>query len=195
MSEEATVETAITQPQTPQTPPQAPQGKVWTDEYVQGLREEAKTNRLAKKNLEAKIKTLIGLKDDEDIDDAKITTFQANLTKAQSEAIAKANARLLTAEIKQLEGYDSKLIERLLDKSKVVITEDGEVTGLKEAVEALEAEFPLIKKSTIPGSPANPPGATQTEIEKLEADYESAVKRGDTITAIALKNKIFATRK
>jgi len=197
MADENTVDTVTTPPAQQTTPPAppTPQGKVWTDEYVQGLREEAKTNRLAKKNLETKVKSLIGLKDDEEIDDAKINTYQANLTKAQSEAIAKANARLLTAEIKQLEGYDSKLIERLLDKSKVTITEDGEVTGLKEAVEALEVEFPLIKKSGVPNNPANPPSSTVTEIEQAESDYAKAVKAGDTVTAIMLKNKIFSMKK
>lgn len=195
MADENAVDTVTTPAPTTPIQPAPAQGKTFSEDYVASLREEAKTNRIAKKNLEARVKALIGLKDDEEIDDAKINAYQANLTKAQSEATAKANARLLTAEIKQLEGYDSKLIERLLDKSKVTITEDGEVAGLKEAVEALEVEFPLIKKSGVPNSPANPPASTVTEIEQAESDYAKAVKSGDTVTAIMLKNKIFSMKK
>lgn len=120
------------------------QGKVWTDEYVQGLREEAKNHRLAKKAYEAKLRSLLGLKEDEEISDDRITQYQQSQSKAIEEAILKANDRLIKAEIKSLEGYDTKLVERLLDKSKLTINEDGTVTGLKEAVETLATEFPQI---------------------------------------------------
>ena len=195
MSEElGTIEvvTPVTPVTTPQTPPA--QGKVWTDEYVQGLREEAKTNRLAKKNLEAKLKTLIGLKDDEDIDDAKITSYQAQKKAEVENAITKANERLILAEIKSLEGYDAKLVSRLLDKSKVTIADDGTITGIKEAVEALAIEYPQIK-TVVNGNPANPPVNQTTEIEQLQADYDKAVKAGDTVNAVRLKNILFSMRK
>jgi len=173
------------------TPPTAPQGKVWTDEYVQGLREEAKTNRLAKKSAEAKLKTLLGLKEDEDIDDAKITAYQASLTKAQNDAIAKANARLITADIKSLEGYNAKLVEALIDKSKVTIADDG-TTNVKELVAALEVEFPQIKVGKVVTPPGNPPPSDLSEVQQLEAEYNAAMKKGDMPTAVALKNKLFA---
>ena len=158
--------------------PEKPLGKVWTDEYVTGLREEAKTNRLAKKAAELKLKTLIGLKDDEDVDDTKITAYQAKQQDAITAAMQKANARLISAEIKSLEGYDSKLVERLLDKSKLKIDDDGNVTGLKEAITALEVEFPLIKKSAPAGAAANPPLAGA---KTPQDDYDDAMQE-------ALKN-------
>lgn len=177
-------------------PAPTPSPKTFSEDYVQTLREEAKTNRLAKKAAEAKLKTLIGLKDDEDIDDAKITAYQNNLTKAQNEAIAKANARLITAEIKSQEGYDVKLVERLLDKSKLTIGDDGSVTGLKEALTALEVEFPQIKIAATATPGVNPPNAsTLTEVQQLEADYAEAMKKGDMVTAVMLKNKLFALSK
>lgn len=199
MSEETTnpTETTVTPPATtPATPPAAPTGKTFSEDYVQTLREEAKTNRIAKKAAEAKLKTLLGLKDDEDIDDAKITAFQAKHQVELSTALQKANARLISAEIKSLEGYDAKLVERLLDKSKLNISDDGTVTGLKEAVAELEKEFPQIKL-TAPATPgANPPGAdTLTEAQRLQADYDAAMKSGNLAAAIAIKNKMFLSPK
>jgi hypothetical protein len=180
-------------PITPQSLQQV-EGKVFTEEYVKGLREEAKENRLAKKNLEAKLKTLIGLKDDEDLDDAKITSYQAQKKAEVENAITKANERLILAEIKSLEGYDAKLVDRLLDKSKVTIADDGTITGIKEAVEALAIEYPQIK-TVVNGNPANPPVNQTTEIEQIQADYDKAVKAGDTVNAVRLKNILFSMGK
>jgi len=171
-----------------------PQGKVWTDEYVQGLREEAKTHRVAKKELEKKFKTMLGLKDDEELDDSKISAYQQNQQTQLATALQKANERLLLAEIKNLEGYDYKLVERLLDKSKVAIADDGTVTGLAEAVEALALEFPQIKQAALPtgGAPANPPGkGGLSEADSLKQQYTEALSKGKLADAISLKNRIF----
>lgn len=155
-------------------------GKTYSEDYVHTIREEAKENRIARKAeetarqaAEAKLKAILGLKPEDTVDDAKIAAHTANQLKAVTDAMAKANARLLTAEIKGLEGYDAKLVERLLDKSKVKIAEDGTVTGLKEAVEALAIEFPAIKKATQAGSPGvnPPPVGTKT----VEDEYKDAL--------------------
>lgn len=177
-------------------PTPTPTPKTFSEDYVKTLRDEAKENRIAKKNYEAKLKTLLGLKEDDEIDDAKITAFQTTQTQKITAAEQKANAKLILAEIKSLDGYNPKLVGALLDKSKLTISDDGTITGLKEAVEALAVEYPEIKKTT-PGTPpaaggANPPPAgTQTEIEKLKADYVAAQKSGNLAEQIALKNKIF----
>ncbi len=159
----------------PATPPAAPTptGKTFSEDYVQTLREEAKQRRLSEKNLAAKLRAVMGLKEDEEVDDAKITAYQ---TKHQSEltaAMQKANERLLQAEIKSLEGVDAKLVSRLLDKSKVKIAEDGTVTGLKEAVDELAKEFPAVLKAASTTSPANPPGAGGVS---LQDEYNQAYK-------------------
>lgn len=186
----------------PNTPPveepKKASGKVWTDEYVTGLREEAKTYRLGKKAVESKLRSLLGLKDDDVIDDNAIATYQLSQQQLVSNAMVKANERLISAEIKTLEGYDSKLVERLLDKSKIEIKEDGSIIGLKDAVEALAVEFPLIKKAQeVPATPPANPGQTTppTELEQMEQDYSKALKAGNLPEAIALKNKIFEARK
>lgn len=155
-------------------------GKTYSEDYIHTIREEAKENRIARKAeetarqaAEAKLKVILGLKPEDTVDDAKIAAHTANQQKAIMEAMAKANARLLTAEIKGLEGYDSKLVERLLDRSKVQIAEDGTVTGLKEAVEALAIEFPSIKKAAQASSSGvnPPPVGTKT----VEDDYKDAL--------------------
>lgn len=149
-----------------------PQGKVFSEDYVKQLREEAKEHRLAKKAMEAKLRGVIGLNDDEDLDDSKISAYQKGQAEAISGALSKANARLITAEIKSLDGYDSKLVERLLDRSTLKIEEDGTVTGLKEAIEGLLKEFPQIRVAKQGGVNPPPPG-TRTE----EDEYADLVKK------------------
>ena len=153
MSEENTTVTTTT--------PAAP--KTFSEEYVKELREENKTFRQNKKAAEDKIRKLVGLKDDEDIDDSKITAWQTAQQKAITDKANLANERLIKAEIKSLDGYDSKLVERLLDKSKVTIADDGTVKGITEQLADLEKEFPVIKKA-VAANPANPaPGAVLDE--------------------------------
>ena len=176
---------------TPPVPPAQPSGKVWTDDYVQHLREEAKENRIARKAAEAKLRALIGLKDDEDIDDAKITAYQTTQSALVTAALEKANARLITAAIKGLEGYDSKLVDRLIDKSKLTITDAGEVEGLTELIKTLETEFPQVKISTHTPGANPPPAASTTETQQMQDAYDAAIKSGNTAMAIAIKNKLF----
>ena len=170
-----------------------PQGKVWTDEYVQGLREENKQRRLAEKTANTRIKTLLGLKEEEEIDDAKITAFQTNQSAKITAAEQNANAKLLLAEIKSMYGYDTQLVLRLVDKSKVTIDADGNITGLQEAVEALAIEFPQIKKApaTTGVNPLLPVGK---DVE-LKAAYDEAIKRNDFVGANSIMYQIRQTKK
>ena len=165
-------------------PNPAPEPKTFSADYVGTLREEAKENRIARKAAEtkaaateAKFKKLLGLAETDELDDAKITNYQSEQTKAQTAAIQKANDRLLQAEIKGMAGYDAKLIDRLLDRSKVTIDDAGNITGLKEAVTELEKEFPAIKTTNQPGSPANPPlPGTKTAAEEYNDALIAAQK-------------------
>lgn len=178
----------------------APEPKLFSEDYVKTIREEAKENRLARKaaeeerdNLALKFKDVIGLKPEDPLKDESITLYKENLTKNMNAALEKANERLLQAEIKSLDGYDVKLVSRLLDRSKVTIEEDGTIKGLKEAVEELENEFPQIRKGTVNGG-ANPPTNNVTEIEALELKLQEAQKAGDPVTVVSLTNKIFELR-
>lgn len=181
----------VTPPITPPVTPPPPNGKVWTDEYVTGLRAEAKDHRLTAKKNEAYVRSLLGLKPDDEISDALITTFKANQEKALTDTMKAANARLLSAEIKSLDGYNAKLVERLIDRSKVTINDDGTITGLTEAVAELETEYPEIKTVAASGGGVNPAGQhnSKTEIEQLEEDLKNAP---NLATRIAIRNKIHA---
>lgn len=178
----------------------APEPKLFSEDYVKTIREEAKENRLARKaaeeerdNLALKFKEVIGLKPEDPLKDESITLYKENLTKNMNAALEKANERLLQAEIKSLDGYDVKLVSRLLDRSKVMIEEDGTVKGLKEAITALEEEFPQIRKGTQTGG-ANPPPNNATEIEVLEQKLKQAHKDGDALSIVSLTRQIFEAR-
>lgn len=178
----------------------APEPKLFSEDYVKTIREEAKENRLARKaaeeerdNLALKFKEVIGLKPEDPLKDESITLYKENLTKNMNAALEKANERLLQAEIKSLDGYDVKLVSRLLDRSKVTIEEDGTVKGLKEAITALEEEFPQIRRGTQTGG-ANPPPNNATEVEVLEQKLKQAHKDGDTLSIVSLTRQIFEAR-
>lgn len=156
-------------------------GKTFSEDYVKTIREEAKENRIARKAAEEdaksvkdKFKTFIGLKPEDELDDSKLTAYQLAQAKILDETMQKANLRLISAEIKAQDGYDSKLVERLLDKSKLTISEDGQVTGLKEAIALLETEFPAIKLAGKSQPGANPPGAGNAPTP--EQEYADAYK-------------------
>lgn len=183
---------------TPEANP--PEPKLFSEDYVKTIREEAKENRLARKaaeeerdNLALKFKDVIGLKPEDPLKDESITLYKENLTKNMNTALEKANERLLQAEIKSLDGYDVKLVSRLLDRSKVTIEEDGTVKGLKEAITALEEEFPQIRKGTQTGG-ANPPPNNATEVEVLEQKLKQAHKDGDALSIVSLTRQIFEAR-
>ena len=171
----------------------AASGKVWTDEYVAALREEAKTNRLARKAADARLRDVIGLKPDDEINDEKVNGYKSQRDKALTDAMATANTRLIAAAIRALDGYNTKLVEKLVDRSKITVADDGSIKGLKEAVDALLVDFPEIKKAAAaaqatPG--ANPPGAGVAP--SIEQEYKDAMaEAAKNPRNDALKRKAF----
>ena len=171
--------------------------KTFTEDYVKALREENKSHRLRGKQYLTLLQKVTGLQD-EDFDEAKVmgwkNSYESEWQKKNTETLTKANERFLQAEIKSLDGYDAKLISRLLDRSKVKITEDGAIEGLTEAVEALVTEFPQVKKAAVVNQTgANPPPTEfKGEVEKLKEEYEKAVQQNNLPLQVALKSKIYA---
>ncbi len=139
----------------PATPPAGDDGKTYTADYVKTLREEAKGHRLKASNYEKSLRSAFGLKDDEDIGDVaqRIAAKEASVMKA-------ANDRLISAELKTLDGYDHKLLSKVIDLSAVKVDDKGNVTGIKEAAEAAAKEFPAVKttgaarQTFVPPNPA-----------------------------------------
>ena len=109
-------------------------GKTYSEDYVSALRGESANYRTRAKSYEGALRTVLGLKDGEE-------------AKQQSAALEAANKRLIGAEMRTLEGYDHKLLEKLIDLSNVKVSEDGTVTGLKEAAEAAAKDFPAVRKT------------------------------------------------
>ena len=169
--------------------------KTFSEDYVKALREENKSHRLKAKQYVTLLQKVTGLQD-EDFDEAKVmgwkNSYESEWQKKNTETLTKANERLLQAEIKSLDGYDAKLVSRLLDRSKVKITEDGAIEGLTEAVEALVTEFPQVKKAAVVNQTgANPPPTDfKGEVEKLKEQYDNAMKRGNFVEAFAIMDKI-----
>lgn len=138
-----------------------PAGKVFTEDYVGELRRESAGYRTTAKTYEAALRKALGLKDDEDLGnlDGCLAAYQQAQQKQINDALAAANWRLINAELKSLEGYDHKLLSKVIDLSKVTVDDKGEVTGLKEAVEAAAKEFPAVKTAQRPQYvPTNPAG-------------------------------------
>lgn len=148
--------------------------RVFSEDYVKALRSEAAENRVKTKNLEKKLKNVLGIKEDEVIEDwdTLITTYQTNLQKAQQEQLGKVKELLFQAELKKYEGqYNMKLINKLLDKSKIQIDDNGNITGLQEALKELEKDFPEIVKNNQSNGGANPVGDFgQKDISKMSME-------------------------
>ena len=98
------------------------------------------------------------------------------------------------AEIKSLDGYDVKLVSRLLDRSKVTIEEDGTIKGLKEAITALEEEFPQVRTGTADRGANPPPNNATEEVETLEQKLKEAHKDGNSVAIVSLTRQLFEAR-
>lgn len=155
----------------PGNPPNPPAGRTFTEEYVQSLRTESAGYRTQLRAYEKALKEFLGLKPDDDIKDvsqaltAHKTAQQTAIEKATKDAktlLVKAEVKVLS---KDLDIIDADAALALADLSKVQVTEDGKVEGIKEALEALLQAKPWLKKQGGQvGSGTNPPGAGNTEV-------------------------------
>jgi len=176
--------------------------RVFTEDYVKALRSEAAENRVKAKNFEKKLKTVLGINEDEAIEnwDTVITSYQTNLQERLEKAkellfqaelkekklktvlginedeaienwdtvitsyqtnlqeqLGKVKELLFQAELKKYEGqYNMKLVNKLLDKSKIQIDDNGNITGLQETLKELEKDFPEVIKNNNNNGGANP---------------------------------------
>jgi len=130
----------------------APAAQTFSLEYVTELRNEAKNRRVEHQQFEASVKKALGLAENDPLGD-----MTERISAIRNQALEAANQRMIAAELAGMHGYDHKLLRRVTDFSKVKVGDDGTVTGLKEAVEAAEKEFPAVKaKPPEPVSPQNP---------------------------------------
>ena len=148
----ASIETeAKTEPQTAEPPKQT---------QVEQTAEKLRTYETA-------LRKIFKLADGEELGDidGKLTEFEAEHEKL----ISATNDKLITASLNALDGYNTKLLARLIDKSKITVDENGNITGLEEAVKAVSDEFPAVivkkesaKKPFVPINPAQQTSTSQT---------------------------------
>ncbi|MBQ3045140.1 MAG: phage scaffolding protein [Clostridia bacterium] len=134
-------------------PAPAPGGKVFSEDYVRTLRNESAGHRTTAKKYEAALKTVFGIDADAELGDdleGHINALNQRNEAAQQDALKKANNRLIAAELRSRDGYDHKLLEKVIDLSKVTVDDNGEVKGLDDAIKAAETEFPAVKKTDTP---------------------------------------------
>lgn len=88
------------------------------------------------------LRKLLGVPEHEKLDglDERIRQFQEKA----AAALMTAKNQIITAELKALSGYDTKLLDRLLDRSQITVDDSGKVTGLSEAVSKVAKEFPAV---------------------------------------------------
>lgn len=103
------------------------------------------------------------------------------------ERMRTADNRLISAEVRAV-GTELNIIDidaafALMDKSGVKVGEDGSVTGVKEALEALTAAKPYLVKAAPPpsgtGSTGNFPRGTGSENADFAARLDAARKSGN----------------
>lgn len=152
------------------TPPaNPPAGRTFSEEYVSALRTESAGYRTQLRAAEKALKEYLGLKPEDDIKDVgqALTAHKTAQQAALEKATASAKQLLVKAEVKvlakDLDIVDADAAMALADLSKVQVTDDGKVEGVKEALEALLKDRPWLKKNTggsgQVGGGTNPPGA------------------------------------
>lgn len=170
-------------------------GKTFTEDYVKTLRGEADGYRTTAKAHESTLRQVFGVKDDEELGDVnkRFTAFQESLTAQQAKTLETANNRLIQAELRSLEGYDTKLLAKLIDLSDVKVDEQGNVKGTKEAAEAAAKEFPAVKLTQKQYAPLNPAGNdTGTENNPFAKDSFNLTAQGKMLKEDPQKAKQLA---
>lgn len=150
-------------------------GKVFTEDYVSALRGESAGYRTKAKSYEIALRSILGVKDGEELGDidSRLSAYQKDQTAKETAALEAANTRLISAEIRNLEGFNIPLLERLIDRTKISVNDQGQVLGLKEAAEELSKQFPEVKK--IPPRFSN--GSTRlTETTDKKSQANAAIR-------------------
>ena len=122
------------------------------------------------------------------------TAIPADVQRQIDERMRTADNRLISAEVRAV-GAELNIIDidaafMLMDKSGVAVGEDGSVTGVKEALEALTAAKPYLVKAAAAtsgtGSTGNFPRAGGDGTADFAARLEEARRSGNMTLATAI---------
>lgn len=122
--------------------------------------EDTKTNVY-----ENALRKIFGLSAEEELGDVdrRIT----ELEQKNENIVQAAKSSIITASINAMQGYDTKLLSKVIDLSGVQVDENGNITGLDTAVKTAETEYPAVllqKERKTPYVPVNPPTAVNTAV-------------------------------
>lgn len=126
----------------------------------------------------------------------ELTKTIEDLQKKNGEWEGKYKNTLLESAIK-IKATTEKAVDpndlfKFLDISKLEMDEHGVIKGLDEQIKTLRETKPYLFGEA-GSSGFNPPnGNNKTEIQKLEDEYQNAMKNGNMPLAISIKNKIVA---
>jgi len=119
--------------------------------------------------------------------------------KAREQALSAANQRAIKAEFKlaaaganiRPDALDDAFV--LVDKAGISVDDDGNVVGVKEALEALIAAKPYLLDVKQPQNPkviGEPNNPKEEERKTLQAQLDDAKKRKDFGKVVELSNKL-----
>ena len=128
------------------------------------IKDELEKLRSDNKLYENTLRSIFGVADGEELGNInkRIAEFNGNL-QAKLSAV---NDKMIAAEIKSMQGYDSKLLAKVIDRSNIKVNDDGTITGLQEAVATAAEEFPAVvikKDKSAPYAPYHPAGEPATK--------------------------------
>lgn len=145
---------------------QAQEAKIYDENYVKQLRNEsAKYRTKVKEREQAETQRMTELFKALGINPDPNKNFEKQISELQQknqEIESRANDRLIRSEIKFISStlgvVDPDVAFQLLDKSKVQIKEDGSISGVKEALEALLKAKPYLRgqSTQVVGGNTNP---------------------------------------
>lgn len=155
MAESNTNPTEPTTPADPSTNPTEP-----TDPKPPESSAELETLKTTNTAYENALKSIFGISDGEELGD--VAQQLADYTNMLETKAAAVDDRIITAELKAIQGYDNKLLAKVIDRTNIKVADDGTVTGLTEAIAAAEKEYPavVVKTATKPYAPLNPAPTT-----------------------------------
>lgn len=113
---------------------------------------------------ETALRKIFALKDNEELGD--LDKRIADLECKNADIVQNAKNSIISSAIKALQGYDTKLLNKVIDLSNVEVDEKGNIKGLNEAVKTAQTEFPavLLPKAKQPYVPVNPAGSATAKI-------------------------------
>lgn len=164
--------------------------KVYSEEYVRALRAENAGYRTQRRELERQlqaIRSALGLKDEDVVSDwgryfaDRTAEHEGALAAAQETAKKLVLKAEVTAQAAALGIVDPDIAFAVADLSEAQVDDEGTVTGVKEALEALVEAKPFLKRSG--GSPSigagtNPGDAGKTERNPWKTETFNLTEQG-----------------